>query len=68
MCIRDSKGTITTLLYPTVSLFDYVDYEDTIYTTLSGRYYVIGRRLTCGKGRGYYQTITVTNSTFLYLG
>lgn len=63
-----NKGTITTLLYPTVSLFDYVDYEDTIYTTLSGRYYVIGRRLTCGKGRGYYQTITVTNSTFLYLG
>lgn len=63
-----NKGSITTLLYPQVKMFDYVDYTDTIFTTLSGRYYVIGRKLTCGNGRGFYQTLTVTNSTFLYLG
>lgn len=63
-----NKGTITTLLYPEVRMFDYVDYNDTIFTTLSGRYYVIGRKITCGNGRGFYQTLTITNSTFLYLG
>lgn len=62
-----NKGTITTLLYPLVRLYDYVNFTDTIFTTLSGGYYVIGRKLTCGNGKGYYQTLTVTNKTFLYL-
>ena len=62
-----NKGTITTLLYPLVRLYDYVNFTDTIFTTLSGGYYVIGRKLTCGNEKGYYQTLTVTNKTFLYL-
>lgn len=62
-----NKGTITTLLYPHVRIYDYVNFTDTIFKSLSGGYYVIGRKLTCGKGRGYRQTLTVTNKTFLYL-
>lgn len=64
-CNRN-KGTITTLLYPVVKLYDYINYTDTIFTSLSGGYYVIGRRLKCGP-EGYRQELTVTNKTFLYL-
>lgn len=62
-----NQGTITTLLYPEVRLFDYINYTDTIFTTLSGGYYVIGRKLTCGDGKGYRQILTVCDKTFLYL-
>ena len=62
-----NKGTITTLLYPLVRLYDYVNFNDTIFKSLSGGYYVIGRKVTCGKGKGYRQILTVTNKTFLYL-
>lgn len=62
-----NKGTITTLLYPLVQLYDYVNFNDTIFKSLSGGYYVIGRKVTCGKGKGYRQILTVTNKTFLYL-
>lgn len=66
--VNRNKGTITTLLYPEVKMFDYVEYTDTIFSTLSGRYYVIGRKITCGGSRGFYQTLTVTDETLLFLG
>lgn len=59
-----NKGTITTLLYPKAQLFDYIDYEDTIFTKLSGGYAVIGYKLSCGKD-GYHQELTVTNKTLM---
>lgn len=33
---NSNKGTITTMLYPTVRLFDYVQYKDTLFDDLSG--------------------------------
>ncbi|MEG0899031.1 MAG: hypothetical protein RSF40_04890 [Oscillospiraceae bacterium] len=63
---RRNKGTIQTLLYPEVRLFDFISYVDTVIDELSGGYYVIGRKLTCDDN-GYRQTLTVTNKTFLYL-
>lgn len=61
-----NKGTITTLLYPKMELYDYIDFTDTIFNELSGGYSVIGYKLTCNS-RGYHQELTVTNKTFLYL-
>lgn len=60
-----NEGTITTLLYPEVNLFDVINYEDTVYTNLSGRYYVTARTVE-GGAAGYRQRLTVTNETFKY--
>lgn len=61
-----NKGTITTLLYPKIELYDYINFTDTIFSELSGGYAVIGYKLVCNS-RGYHQELTVTNKTFLYL-
>lgn len=59
-----NKGTITTVLYPAIKLFDIIDYTDTLFSELSSRYYVIGRNLRCGED-GFIQTSTVTDETFI---
>lgn len=61
-----NKGTITTLLYPVVNLFDYINFTHTIFSTLSGGYYVIGKSLKLDEN-GYKQVLTVTDKTFVYL-
>lgn len=60
--VRNS-GTITTLLYPEIGLFDFIDYTDTLFSKLSGDYYVIGRTLTMDN-EGFIQTLKVTNEIF----
>lgn len=59
-----NKGTISILLYPEVRMFDYIQYTDTLFSELSGGYYVTGRRVTCGKN-GFVQQLTVTNEMFM---
>lgn len=59
-----NKGTITTVLYPEVRLYDYVEYTDTLFSELSNNYYVIGKKLTCDQN-GYIQTLTVTDQMFV---
>ena len=41
-----NKGTIKTVLYPQVNMFDFVEYTDTMLPELTGNYYVIGRNLS----------------------
>ena len=71
MCIRDrlkgtrNKGTIKTVLYPQVNMFDFVEYTDTMLPELTGNYYVIGRNLSCDTSDGFIQTLTVTNEMFI---
>lgn len=60
-----NKGTITTLPYPQVKLFDYLKYEDTLFSKFSGNYYVIGLNMSCDD-KGYRQVIEVTNTTLIY--
>lgn len=59
-----NKGTITTVLYPDIRLFDYIQYEDSLYPDLDGGYYVIGRNFK-GDGNGFIQTLTVTDELFI---
>lgn len=59
-----NKGSITTLLYPEINLFDYIEYTDTLIPELSSNYYVIGRTLNLDKG--YRQIIEVTNQMFMF--
>lgn len=61
-----NKGTITTKCYPYVPLFSFINFKHTIFTTLSGDYYVIGREMKCDEN-GYNQILTITDKTFLYL-
>lgn len=60
-----NKGTITTLLYPWVNLFDFCQFTHTLFPSLSGNYYVIGKTLTCDEG-GYRQKLTVTDEQFIF--
>lgn len=60
--VRNS-GTIRTLLYPEIDIFDFIQYTDTLFSALSGQYYVIGRTLTMDE-EGFTQTLKVTNEVF----
>lgn len=60
-----NKGSITTLLYPFVSLWDFIEYEDTLFPELSSNYYVIGTELNCDDS-GYHNVLSVTNEMFYY--
>jgi hypothetical protein len=60
-----NKGTITTILYPEIHLFDYINYTDTIFPSLSGNFYCIGRKFKGDTKTGYTQTITVTDEIFM---
>lgn len=60
-----NKGTIKTVLYPQVNMFDFVEYTDTMLPELTGNYYVIGRNLSCDTSDGFIQTLTVTNEMFI---
>ena len=62
---NNNKGTIEILLYPEVQLFDYIEYEDTLFPQLSGGFYVIGHSYKCG-AEGYRQRLTVTNKALIY--
>lgn len=64
---NSNKGTITTMLYPTVRLFDYVQYKDTLFDDLSGGYYVIGHSYRCDEN-GFHQVLTVTDKTLVFTG
>lgn len=59
-----NSGTITTLLYPRVDLFDFVTFEHSLFPDLSGDYICIG--VDCKYGdTGYRQTIKVTDKKFV---
>ena len=60
-----NKGSITTLLYPFVSLWDFIEYEDTLFPELSSNYYVIGTELNCDDS-GYHNVLSVTDEMFYY--
>lgn len=60
-----NKGTIKTVLYPEVNMFDTVEFTDTLFPELSGTYYVIGRNLKCDESEGFIQTLTVTDEMFI---
>lgn len=60
-----NSGTLTTLLYPEIHLFDYIEYTDTLFPELSGNYYVVGATLTCGES-GYHRTLKVIDKTLNY--
>lgn len=60
-----NKGSITTLLYPFVSLWDFIEYEDTLFPELSSNYYVIGTELNCDDS-GYHNILSVTDEMFYY--
>lgn len=62
---NSNKGTITTLLYPEIHLFDYVEYEDTLFSQLSGGFYVIGHSYRCDSN-GFRQILSVTNKSLVY--
>lgn len=59
-----NSGTITTILYPHVKLFDFVEYTDTLFPNFSGSYYVIGRSFTANSS-GFRQVLTVTDEVFI---
>lgn len=60
---ENNKGSITTLLFPKMQLFDHVIYDDTVFDQYDHQYYVIGYKLTANL-KGYFQQITVTNKVF----
>lgn len=60
-----NKGTITTVLYPHINLFDHVIFVDTMFREWTGRYYCIGRNFSGSPDKGFQQTITVTNEVFI---
>lgn len=59
-----NAGTITTLLYPVIELFDFVTFEHTLFPELSGDYVVIGVENQFGSG-GYRQIINVTDKKYV---
>lgn len=61
-----NKGALIIPAYPLVKLFDYINFTHTIFTELSGGYYVIGRQMRCDN-QGYHQILSVTDKTFVYL-
>lgn len=60
-----NEGTITTLLYPYMRMYDYVDYTDTLFPELSSYFYVTGRTLKCDNKDGFIQTVKVTDERFV---
>lgn len=60
-----NKGTIKTVLYPNIDLFDFINYTDTLFPELGGNYYVTGRQFEGSVSTGYIQTLTVTNELFV---
>lgn len=58
-----NSGTITTLLYPVVNVLDYIEYDDTVFDSFSGSYYVIGKSYTIGDN-GIRQELSVTNQKY----
>lgn len=58
-----NKGSITTLLYPKMQLFDHVSYDDTVFDEYDAQYYVIGYKFTANI-KGFYQKIDVTDRVF----
>lgn len=60
---ENNSGTITTTLYPDIHLFDYVSYEDTLFSELSNNFYIIGTRLSLGNN-GYRRILSVTDKRF----
>lgn len=58
-----NAGTITTLLYPDVRMFDYVRYTDNLLPELNDRFYVIGIRISLG-ANGYRRVLTVTKDRY----
>lgn len=61
-----NKGTISTVLYPHIRLFDYIDYVDTVFPDQFSRYYYcIGRSFSGSPDKGFIQKITVTDENFV---
>ena len=62
---KRNEGSIRTVLYPVVELYDFVEYTDTLFEELSGSYYVTGKTLECDENSGYVQTIKITDRRFM---
>ena len=58
-----NSGTITTLLYPDIKMFDYIEYTDNLLPELNNKFYVIGIRISLG-ANGYRRVLTVTDNRF----
>ena len=62
-----NKGSVKTILYPVVELYDYVKYTDSLFSELSGGYYVTGKEIECSEDTGYIQTLQLTDERFMML-
>lgn len=58
-----NKGRITCLLYPKLTVMDWVTYTDTVFENLSSGLYVLGYRFKADIN-GYYQYLEVTDQVF----
>ena len=60
---NDNNRSITTLLYPKVNMFDYINFNHTLFPELSSGYIAMGLRNSYND-KGYRQVISVTNRVF----
>lgn len=59
-----NKGTIKLLLYPKLQIMDWVTYTDSVFTDLSGSYYILDYEFTADE-KGYFQTIKASDKVFV---
>lgn len=60
-----NSGTITTLLYPRIDLFDYVNFTDTLFPENSANLYVLGIRREFNEN-GYHVSSKLTNEEWMF--
>lgn len=60
-----NKGSITTLLYPRIDLFDYIDYTDTLFPENDSNYYVLGLKRQFDTN-GYHVQSTITDRKWIF--
>lgn len=60
-----NSGTVTTLLYPRIDLFDYVHFTDTLFPENTANMYVLGVKREFNEN-GYHVSSTLTNEEWMF--